>query len=71
LAAYKRQGGNWRYLYRAVDSTGATIDFRFSAKRDAGAAKQFFQKALQAPRKVQKPDLLEISLVCCTRPEPA
>ena len=46
---YICQGGNWRYLYRAVDSTGATIDFRFSAKRDAAAAKQFFQKALQAP----------------------
>ena len=42
------QGGNWRYLYRAVDSTGATIDFWFSAERDAAAAKQFFQKALKA-----------------------
>jgi len=46
---YICQGGNWRYLHRAVDSTGATIDFRFSAKRDAVAAKQFFEKALQAP----------------------
>ena len=24
---YICQGGNWRYLYRAVDSSGATIDF--------------------------------------------
>ena len=46
---YICQGGNWRYLYRAVDSTGATIDFWFFAERDAAAAKQFFQKALQAP----------------------
>jgi len=46
---YICQGGSWRYLYRAVDSTGATIDFWFSAQRDAAAAKQFFQKALQAP----------------------
>jgi len=46
---YICQGGNWRYLYRAVDSTGATIDFWFSAERDAAAAKQFLQKALQAP----------------------
>src|ERR1700738_1456696 len=45
---YICQGGNWRYLYRAVDSTGATIDFWFSAERDAVAAKRFFQKALQA-----------------------
>jgi transposase, IS6 family len=46
---YICQGGRWRYLYRAVDSTGATVDFWFSAERDAAAAKQFFQKALQAP----------------------
>jgi transposase-like protein len=31
-----------------ADSTGATIDFWFSAERDA-AAKRFFEKALQAP----------------------
>jgi len=45
---YICQGGSWRYLYRAVDSTGATVEFWFSAERDAAAAKQFFQKALQA-----------------------
>ena len=37
------------YLYRAVDSTGATIDFLLSAKRDALAAKRFLQKALRSP----------------------
>ena len=37
------------YLYRAVDSTGATIDFLLSAKRDAAAAKRFLQKALRSP----------------------
>ena len=36
-------------LYRAVDSTGPTIDFLLSARRDAAAAKRFFQKALRAP----------------------
>src|SRR6266478_2346719 len=45
----KPTNGSWRYLYRAVDSTGATIDFWLSAERDAAAAKQFFQKALHAP----------------------
>ena len=36
-------------MYRAVDSTGATIDFLLSAKRDAAAAKRFLQKALRSP----------------------
>src|SRR5947209_2193829 len=33
---YLRVAGKWTYLYRAVDSTGATIDFLLSARRDAG-----------------------------------
>ena len=52
---YIRVKGNWRYLYRAVDSSGATLDFLLSAKQDAAAAKRFLTKALgranhQAPR---------------------
>jgi transposase-like protein len=46
---YICQVGNWRYLYRAVVSAGATIDFWLSVERDAAAGKQFFQKALEAP----------------------
>jgi transposase, IS6 family len=38
--------GRWCYLYRAIDSAGATIDFLLSALRDADAAKQLFRKAL-------------------------
>ena len=30
---YVRVAGNWAYLYRAVDSTGETIDFMLSPKR--------------------------------------
>jgi transposase, IS6 family len=41
--------GRWTNLYRAVDSRGQTIDFPFSAKRDAEAAKRFFRKALGQP----------------------
>jgi len=41
---YLRVAGKWTYLYRAVDSTGATIDFLLSARRDAPAAKHFFQR---------------------------
>ena len=45
---YLRVAGKWTYLYRAVDSTGATIDFLLSARRDAAAARRFFQKALRS-----------------------
>ena len=34
------------YLYRAVDSSGVTIDFLLSAKRDAATAQRFLTKAL-------------------------
>jgi transposase-like protein len=43
---YVKVKGRWCYLYRAVDSAGATIDFLLSALRDADAAKRLFRKAL-------------------------
>ncbi len=43
---YIKVKGQERYLYRAVDSTGQTIDFLLTAKRDAAAAKRFFHRAL-------------------------
>jgi transposase-like protein len=39
---------HWYYLYRAVDSTGATLDFMLSSTRDADAAERFFRRVLQA-----------------------
>jgi transposase-like protein len=33
--------GRWTYLYRAVDSTGATIDFLLSETRDLISAQRF------------------------------
>src|ERR1700758_1245593 len=45
---YIRVKGKWVYLYRAVDSTGATIDFLLSARRDIVSAKRFLAKALGA-----------------------
>jgi transposase, IS6 family len=45
---YIKINKQWHYLYRAVDSTGATLDFMLSATRDADAAEQFFRKALDA-----------------------
>jgi transposase-like protein len=38
--------GVWRYVYRAVDQYGQVIDLLVSARRDAGAARRFFRRAL-------------------------
>jgi len=40
--------GEWKYLYRAVDSEGNTLDFMLRAKRDGKAAARFFRKVLGA-----------------------
>jgi len=40
--------GGWKYLYRAVDSIGNTLDFMLSAKWDGKAAARFFRKVLKA-----------------------
>jgi putative transposase len=43
---YIKIKGQWKYLYRAVDTSGQTIDFLLTAKRDAAAAQRFFRKAI-------------------------
>src|SRR4029434_10878687 len=35
---YVLVGGQWKYLYRAVDRPGQTVDFLLTARRDAAAA---------------------------------
>jgi transposase-like protein len=45
---YIQVKGAWKYLYRAVDSKGNTLDFMLSAKRDGKAAARFFRKVLKA-----------------------
>jgi len=45
---YVKVGTEWKYLYRAVDSVGCTIEFMLSAKRDITAAKRFFKKMMRA-----------------------
>jgi transposase-like protein len=45
---YIKVGKSCKYLYRAVDSMGNTIEFMLSAKRDVSAAKRFFRKIMKA-----------------------
>jgi putative transposase len=42
-----RVRGQWRYLYRAIDSNGDTVEFWFSERRNLTAAKRFLRKALK------------------------
>ena len=43
---YIKVKGEWKYLYRAVDKYGKTIDFVLTEKRDTEAALQFLKKAI-------------------------
>ena len=42
---YIKVHGHWRYLYRAIDRSGALVDVLFSEHRDMAAAKAFFRSA--------------------------
>jgi len=44
---YVRVKGEWCYLYRAVDSEGATVEFFVSAFRDKESAQSLFRRALR------------------------
>ena len=44
---YIKIKGQWKYLYRAVDTSGQTIDFLLTAKRDAAAVLRFFHKTIR------------------------
>ena len=45
---YIKVEGAWKYLYRALDKQGKTVDFLLTAKRDHAAARRFFDKAMGA-----------------------
>jgi transposase-like protein len=43
---YVKVAGQWRYVYRAIDQFGQVIDIFVSSRRDATAARRFFQRAI-------------------------
>ena len=47
---YVRVKGRWKYLYRAIDKDGATLDFFLADRRNAKAAKRFLGAALKRSR---------------------
>jgi transposase-like protein len=44
---YIKAGGQWMYLYRAVDERGQTVESHLSRSRDVAVAKAFFRRALK------------------------
>lgn len=54
---YVKIKGTWKYLYRAVDKKGNTVDFLLTAKRDTKSARRFLTKAIDANG---KPGLINI-----------
>jgi transposase-like protein len=44
---YIKVRGQWKYLYRAIDSNGDTVEFWFSEQRNLTAAKRFLSRALK------------------------
>ncbi|MET0621742.1 MAG: IS6 family transposase [Pyrinomonadaceae bacterium] len=45
---YVKVSKEWKYLYRAVDYAGQTIEFMLGADRDVPAARRFFRKVRRA-----------------------
>jgi transposase-like protein len=45
---YVKVGKSWKYLYRAVDKDGQTIEFLLAANRDISAVKRFYKKMIRA-----------------------
>ena len=43
---YLRVAGKWTYLYRAVDSTGATVDFHLSARQGRGCCEALLSEGI-------------------------
>ena len=44
---YIKVKGIWKYLYRAVDKQGKTVDFLLTAHRDMAAARRFLENAMR------------------------
>jgi IS6 family transposase len=49
---YVKVSGRWRYVYRAIDQFGQVIDVYVSPRRDGGAARCLFTRALATTKVV-------------------
>src|SRR5258705_2009565 len=51
---YIKVRGEWKYLYRAVDRDGDTVDFLFTARRDRAAAGRLLEPAIGHDRQTDE-----------------
>jgi putative transposase len=54
---YIKVRGHWTYFYRAIDSSGDTVEFWFSEQRNLAAAKRFLRKT---PKRHGRPERIVI-----------
>jgi transposase-like protein len=47
---YMKVAGQWRYIYRAIDQLGQVVDVLVCRRRDANAARRFFDQAIGATK---------------------
>jgi transposase-like protein len=47
---YVKVAGRWRYVYRAIDQFGQIVDVFVSTRRNAAAARRFFERAIGATK---------------------
>lgn len=55
---YVKVKGQWKYLYRAIDKQGRTLDFFLSHTRSTAMAKRFLCKALRKQKSYDRPDTI-------------
>jgi hypothetical protein len=58
-----RVAGRWRYVYRAIDQFGQVIDVFVSPRRDATAARRFFERAIRETKTMPVEAVIDLSPV--------
>ena len=71
---YVKVAGRWRYVYRAIDQFGQVIDVFVSIRRDATAARRFFEHAISTTKATPMEVVTDLASVyrpcwksCCQR----
>jgi len=62
---YIKVKGQWKYLYRAIDKQGKTVDFYLSSTRNGKAAKRFLCKALRPLKAWEMPETINTDKAGC------